>query len=88
VFINYAVWESTEHYKRAYSNPEFQSSIKEYPESTVASPHLFKKVAVPGISNKCYSSSIYMPADCQNTVVDGLLLKIDWLEIIVERETG
>jgi heme-degrading monooxygenase HmoA len=49
VFINYAVWESTELYKRAYNNPEFQSSLKEYPESTVASPHLFRKVAVSGI---------------------------------------
>ncbi len=49
VFIHYAVWESTEHYKRAYNNPEFQSSAKEYPESTTASPHLFKKVAVSGI---------------------------------------
>jgi heme-degrading monooxygenase HmoA len=46
VFLNYAVWESTDHYK---NNPEFQSSIKGYPESTTASPHLFKKVAVTGI---------------------------------------
>jgi heme-degrading monooxygenase HmoA len=26
VFINYAVWESTEHFKRAFGNPEFQST--------------------------------------------------------------
>ena len=49
VFINYAVWESTEHFKRAFNNPEFQSKLAEYPTNTVASPHLFKKVAVPGI---------------------------------------
>ena len=47
VFINYAVWESTELYKRAFNNPEFK--LHQYPPSTVASPHLFKKLAVPGI---------------------------------------
>jgi heme-degrading monooxygenase HmoA len=49
VFFNYAVWESVEHFKRAFSNPEFQSKMKDYPPSTAASPHLVKKVAVPGI---------------------------------------
>jgi len=49
VFINYAVWESTGHFKRAFTNPEFQSKLGHYPPSAVASPHLFKKVAVPGI---------------------------------------
>jgi len=49
VFLNYAVWESTDHFKRAFNNPEFQSKLSAYPASTVASPHLFKKVAVPGI---------------------------------------
>jgi heme-degrading monooxygenase HmoA len=49
VFINYAVWEPTEHFKRAFNNPEFQSKMMEYPASTTASPYLFKKVAVPGI---------------------------------------
>jgi heme-degrading monooxygenase HmoA len=49
VFINYAVWESTWHYKQAFNNPDFLSKMREYPASTVVSPHLFKKVAVPGI---------------------------------------
>jgi quinol monooxygenase YgiN len=49
VFINYAVWESVEDFKRAFSNPEFQSKLKDYPVSAEASPHLFQKVAVPGI---------------------------------------
>jgi heme-degrading monooxygenase HmoA len=49
VFINYAVWESVEDFKRAFSNPEFQSKLKDYPASAEASPHLFQKVAVPGI---------------------------------------
>jgi heme-degrading monooxygenase HmoA len=50
VFINYAVWESIAHFKRAtLDDPTFQSSLERYPDSTVASPHLFRKVAVPGI---------------------------------------
>jgi len=49
VFVNYAVWESTELFKRAFGNPEFQSKLKDYPSSAVGSPHLFRKVAVPGI---------------------------------------
>lgn len=49
VFINYAVWESTAHFKRAFTNPKFQSTLGHYPPSAVASPHLFSKVAVPGI---------------------------------------
>jgi heme-degrading monooxygenase HmoA len=49
VFLNYAVWESTESFRRAFANPEFQSSLGAYPSSTVTSPHLFQKVAVPGI---------------------------------------
>ena len=49
VFLNYAVWESTEHFKAAFTNPEFQSMLGHYPASATASPHLFRKVAVPGI---------------------------------------
>jgi quinol monooxygenase YgiN len=48
-FINYAVWESTSQFKQALSNPQFQAKISEYPASAIASPHLFKKIAVPGI---------------------------------------
>jgi hypothetical protein len=49
-FINYAVWESSAHFKKAVNvvmNPEDRMSA--YPASTVPSPHLFKKVAVQGI---------------------------------------
>lgn len=50
VFINYAVWESIAHFKRAtLDDPIFQPSLERYPDSTVASPHLFRKVAIPGI---------------------------------------
>jgi len=49
VFLNCAVWESPAHFKRAFANPEFQSRLKDYPASAVASPHLFRKVAVDGV---------------------------------------
>lgn len=48
-FINYAVWESTTHLKRAVNNVGVQTRLSEYPASIVISPHIFKKVAVPGI---------------------------------------
>lgn len=47
-FINYAVWESVESFRNAFTHPEFQKRISDYPKSAVASPHLFKKVAVTG----------------------------------------
>lgn len=49
VFLNYAVWESSERFKRAFTHPEFRSHLVHYPPSTVASPHLFEKLAIPGI---------------------------------------
>jgi len=48
-FLNYAVWESTAHFREAFSNPEFRTKLVHYPPSAVASPHLFRKVAVPNI---------------------------------------
>ena len=43
------VWESSEHFKRAFSHPEFRSHLGHYPASTRVSPHLFQKLAMPGI---------------------------------------
>jgi heme-degrading monooxygenase HmoA len=48
-FMNYAVWESADAFRRAYADPAFRAQFAAYPDSTVASPHLFQKVAVPGI---------------------------------------
>ena len=50
-FFNYAVWESVAAFRAAFSDPEFQTSLSRYPDSVVASPHLFRKVEVPGISS-------------------------------------
>ncbi len=49
VFVNYAVWESVEHFKRAFTNLEFQAKMQDYPPSAAASLHLVENVAVPGI---------------------------------------
>jgi quinol monooxygenase YgiN len=47
--VNYAVWESVEAFTRAFSQPEFHAMMAAYPDGLVASPHLFRKIAVPGI---------------------------------------
>lgn len=49
VFLNYAVWQSVAHFRAAFSNPEFQAKLADYPDGATVSPHLFQKVEVPGI---------------------------------------
>jgi quinol monooxygenase YgiN len=46
-FVNYAIWQDVESFRRAFTSPEFQSRIANYPDSAVARPHLFRKLAVP-----------------------------------------
>jgi heme-degrading monooxygenase HmoA len=48
-YLNYAVWESTAHFRAAFTHPEFLAKISAYPDSVVASPHLFQKVAMQGV---------------------------------------
>lgn len=48
-FVNVAEWESARALGEAFRSPEFQQRMAEYPEHSVASPHVFEKVAVPGI---------------------------------------
>lgn len=48
-YLNYAVWETTAAFRAAFANPEFIAKLSAYPSSAVATPHLFQKVAVPGI---------------------------------------
>lgn len=48
-YLNYAVWESTAHFRAAFTDPAFRAKLSAYPASAVASPHLFRKVAVEGI---------------------------------------
>jgi len=49
LFLNYAVWESVAHFRAAFNHPDFKSSLEQYPSSTIASPHLFKRIAVPNL---------------------------------------
>lgn len=48
-YLNYAVWESNAAFRAAFTHPEFLAKLSAYPASAVASPHLFQKVAAPGI---------------------------------------
>lgn len=48
-YLNEAVWESIADFRAAFTHPEFRAHISAHPASAVASPHLFQKVAVPGI---------------------------------------
>jgi len=48
-YLNYAVWESTAHFRAAFTHPEFVAKLSAYPPSAVASPHLFQKIAVRGV---------------------------------------
>ena len=48
-FVNIAVWESATALRAAFTSPEFQAHAAHYPDSAVTQPHLFQKVAVPGI---------------------------------------
>ncbi|NEJ72715.1 antibiotic biosynthesis monooxygenase [Rhizobium phaseoli] len=47
--LNYAVWELTRDFQAAFTHPEFVAKLSAYPSSAVAMPHLFQRVAVPGI---------------------------------------
>jgi quinol monooxygenase YgiN len=47
--VNVAVWESARALGQALGSPEFQARIAHYPDSTTTSPHVFQRVAVPGI---------------------------------------
>lgn len=48
-YLNYAVWESNSAFRAAFEHAEFQAKLSDYPSTVIAAPHLFEKVAVPGI---------------------------------------
>jgi heme-degrading monooxygenase HmoA len=48
-FLNYAVWQSVAHFRAAFANPDFRARLSDYPDTATVSPHLFRKVEVPGI---------------------------------------
>jgi heme-degrading monooxygenase HmoA len=48
-FVNVAIWESARALGAALASPEFQAQTARYPEGTRAAPHVFERLAVPGI---------------------------------------
>jgi len=48
-YLNTAIWESTAAFRAAFTHPEFVAKLSAYPSSAIATPHLFQKVAVPGV---------------------------------------
>jgi heme-degrading monooxygenase HmoA len=49
MFMNYALWDTVDHFRAAFTHPDFVSALAAYPSSAVAQPHLFSKVAVPNL---------------------------------------
>lgn len=49
MFMNYALWDSAEDFRAAFSHPDFAAALAAYPSSAVAQPHLFTRVAVPNL---------------------------------------
>src|SRR5271170_7826458 len=49
VLMNYAVWESVAHFRKAFNHPEFKQSLEPYPSSAIGSPHLFTRLAVSNL---------------------------------------
>ena len=49
-FLNHAVWQSTAHYRAARTDTKARAQARGlYPDSLVATPHLFRAMEVPGI---------------------------------------
>ncbi len=49
LFMNYAIWESVAHFRDAFTHPEFQQALGQYPSTAVASPHLFTRLSVANL---------------------------------------
>lgn len=49
MFLNYAVFENAAAFGATNEQPEFKPLRAVYPDSATAHPHLFRRVAIPGI---------------------------------------
>jgi heme-degrading monooxygenase HmoA len=49
VLVNVAVWESTDALRAAFGSAAFQQALANYPDGTVARPHLVQRIAVGNI---------------------------------------
>ena len=48
-YLNYAVWETKDAFRAAFGDPDFQAKLAAYPATAMVAPHLFRRVAVPGV---------------------------------------
>jgi heme-degrading monooxygenase HmoA len=48
-FVNMAVWESARALCEGFRSPKFRQRAARYPDTAIAAPHVFQRVAVPGI---------------------------------------
>ncbi|MGW2697455.1 antibiotic biosynthesis monooxygenase family protein [Streptomyces sp. NPDC001296] len=49
LFMNIAIWESTEALAKALGNPQFQAMSAQVPDDIVSYAHIFEKIAVEGL---------------------------------------
>ncbi|MGJ5756568.1 quinol monooxygenase YgiN [Streptomyces puniciscabiei] len=49
LFMNVAIWESTEALAKALGNPQFQAMSAQVPDDIVSYAHIFEKIAVEGL---------------------------------------
>jgi heme-degrading monooxygenase HmoA len=49
LLMNVAVWESTAALAAAFADPAFQGEGRRYPAGVRVLPHVYRKVAVPGV---------------------------------------
>ncbi|WP_059008576.1 antibiotic biosynthesis monooxygenase family protein [Streptomyces specialis] len=49
LLLNVAVWESTEALADAFADPAFHRSAHQFPEGVRILPHVYEKIAVPGV---------------------------------------
>jgi len=49
LLMNVAVWESTAAVARAFASPAFHQAVHQYPDGIRVLPHVYRKVAVPGV---------------------------------------
>ncbi|SFK75811.1 Quinol monooxygenase YgiN [Amycolatopsis sacchari] len=54
-FVNIALWENAQALARAFASEEFQGLLARYPDTCTISPHLFTRIAVPGV---CVGDSV------------------------------
>ena len=47
--LNLAVWESAAQLRAAFFTDQFQKHLADYPTSATVAPHIFERIAVPGI---------------------------------------